>query len=188
MTRALHALATAVVIAAAAWMWHDLPTPDDVYAPFDVHAGMGQQATGRPIAAQVTGVRIGPRIRNQQYPPALIDAVGTWVAVDGEAMSTRADAVPTVELIIGPNTYVPTHRLGFMPMVGALAPGIAVRGPWVFDVPADLVAPGRPNMTLRVWVGDWRQDSRLVFDIPLDGPRVQRSDLIQFGPATQVGT
>ncbi len=52
-----------------------LAGPDDVYAPpFDVDAGMGQQATGRTLTAQVTGVRIGPRIRKQQYRPILVDA------------------------------------------------------------------------------------------------------------------
>ncbi|MCV7359840.1 hypothetical protein [Mycolicibacterium fluoranthenivorans] len=188
MMRALYALATAVVVAAAAWMWHNLPAPDDVYAPFDVDAGMGQQATGRTLTAQVTGVRIGPRIRKQQYRPILVDAVSTWVAVDGEAMTTRTDEVPTVQLLVGPNTYALTQRLGFMPLAGSLAPGITVRGSWVFDVPAELVAPGRGDITVRAWTGDGRQDSRLVFTIGLDDSRVQRTDLIQIPPGTQVGT
>lgn len=188
MKRALSGLASTVVIAAAAWMWHGLPTPDEVYGSFDVHAGTGQRATGDTITAQVTGVRIGPRIQKKQYRPLLVDAVGTWVAVDAEAMTIRADDVPTVELLVGPNTYVPTNRLGFTALTGNLTPGIAVRSSWIFDVPPQLVASGSPPMTLRVWVDDWRQDSRLVITIPLDGPRVQRTDVIPFGPATQVGT
>lgn len=188
MRRALYALASTVVIAAAAWMWHNLPTPDEVYGSFDVHADMGQRATGEPITAQVTGVRIGPRIRKTQYPPALVDALGTWVVIDGEAMTTHADDVPTVDLLVGPNTYVPTNRLGFTALTGNLTPGIAVRSSWIFDVPPDLVAPGAQSITLRIWVDDWRQDSRLVIAIPLDDPRVQRTDVVEFGPATQVGT
>ena len=188
MIRTLHALATAVVIAAAAWMWHNLPTPDDVYAPFDVDAGMGQRAVGHDISAKVTGVRIGPRIHRKQYPPATFDALGTWVAIDAEAMATRTDKVPTVELLVGPNTYATTQRLGFTPLTGNLAPGIDVRSSWIFDVPAELVAPGKGNITVRVWVDDWRLDSRLVFDIGLDDARVQRTDLVEFGPGEQVGT
>ncbi|MGW0163170.1 hypothetical protein ACWDUN_28010 [Mycobacterium sp. NPDC003323] len=188
MKRALTATATAAVIAAAAWMWHNLPTPDDVFAPFDVSVGMGQQAIGYAVSAEVSGVRIGPQVRKEQYRPLVLDAVGMWVVVDGEAMTTRSDEVATVELIVGPNTYRPTHRIGVMPLAGSLAPGIAVRGSWVFDVPADLAAPGRGKMTLRIWVDDWRLDSRLVIDMDLDDARVQRTDQIQIGPATQVGT
>ncbi len=138
------ALATAVVIAAAAWMWHDLPTPDEVYAPFDVpHAGMGQQAIGRPIAAQVARSASARGSWTRRYAPLLLDAVGTWVAVDGEAMSTLADAVPTVELIVGPEhlrAHAPTrvHAAWSAPW-----PRYRVRSAWVFDVPADLVARGR---------------------------------------------
>ncbi len=42
-------------------------------------------------------------------------------------------------------------------------------------------------MTLRVWIGDWRQDSRLVSTSRWTVPRVQRNDHRQFGPAVQVG-
>jgi hypothetical protein len=186
--RVLHLLATAVVIGAAALMWHALPTPDDVYGPFDVDAGMGQQAEGRAITAQVTGARIAPRIR-KPYPSApVVDAVGVWVAIDGEAMTTRTDEVPNVELIIGRNSYVPTERLDFMPLTGRLSPGIAVRSSWVFDVPAELVAPGAQHLTLHVWVGDGRLDSRLVVDVPLTDSRVTRSDLIRLEPTVEVGT
>lgn len=186
--RVLYALATVVVIAAAAVTWHNLPTPDDVYGPFDVAAEMGQQATGRAITAQVTGVRIAPRIRKPHPSAPVLDAVGSWVAIDGEAMTTRTDESPNVELIIGPNSYLPTDRLGVMPLDGNLTPGIAVRNSWVFDVPAELVAPGAQHLTLWVWVGDGRLDSRLVMDVPLDDPRVGRSDLIRLEPAVEVGT
>ncbi|MEH3135528.1 MAG: hypothetical protein PGN30_11065 [Mycolicibacterium neoaurum] len=188
MRRSLTALSTAVVIAAAAWTWHSLPIPDEVFAPFDVEVAMGQQATGAAITAQVDAVRIGPRVRKTQYPPGNVDAVGVWVAVDGAAMTTRSDQVPSVELIVGPNTYVPTSRLGVIPVTGSLAPGIRASGSWVFDVPPDLVAPGRGRITLRMWVGDWRLNSRLVFDIDLTDPAVHRTDLIDIGPGKQVGT
>lgn len=182
----LHILVTAAVIAAAAALWQNLPTPDDVYGPFDVHAAMGEQATGRGIETEVTGVRIAPRIHKTRYPPQMVDAVGIWVAVENEAMTTLAVDVPTVELVIGPNTYVPTSRLGVMNR--ALEPGIRVRGSWVFDVPAELVVPGSPTMSLRVWVGDGRLTSRLVVDVPLDDARVSREDVVALEPETLVGT
>lgn len=185
--RALHAFGTAVVIAGGAFLWHNLPTPDDVYGPFDVHAGLGQKAVGRAISVEVSGARIAPRLRQALGSNPELDAVGTWVAVDAEAVALRSDDVANVELSVGPNTYVPTMRTRVTPMVGALAPGIAVRGPWVFDVPADLMASTR-QMTLRVWVRDGRMDSRLVIDIPLDDQRVSRSDLLVMEPDRLAGT
>lgn len=186
--RVVRAAATASAIGAAALLWHNLPTPDDVYGPFDVDAVMGQQATGRDISATVTGARIAPQIRTERLRAPTLDALGTWVAIDSEAMATRTDAVPRVELVVGPNTYVPTSRLGVLPLTGSLTPGIATRSSWVFDVPAELVAQRGQRMSLRVWVGDGRMDSRLVVDIPLDDSRVSRSDLIVIGPPTQIGT
>lgn len=186
--RALHVVSTVVVIAAAAALWHNLPTPDDVYGPFDVDAAVGQQATGRALTAKVTGVRIAPRIKAARESAPVLDAVGVWVVIDGEAMATRSEESLLSELILGPNTYRRTDRVGFLPLAGVLAPGIAVRGSWVFDVPALLVASDARAMTLRLWVGDGRLDSRLVIDIPLDDPQVSRSDLVRLGPATQVGT
>lgn len=183
----LRAAAVVIVIAAAALVWHKLPTPDDVYGPFDVHAGLQQQAVGRAITAEVGGVRIGPRIRKDRDTAPTLDALGVWVAVDAEAMTTRDDAVANVELLVGPNTYVPTDRLGGM-LSSSLAPGIAMRSSWVFDVPADLVAPRSQSMSLRVWVGDGRMDSRLVIDIALDDPLVTRSDLIVIEPEVLTGT
>ena len=40
-----------VVVAAAALVWHHLPTPTDVYGPFDVHADAGTPAMGRGVKA-----------------------------------------------------------------------------------------------------------------------------------------
>lgn len=188
MTPVVRAMATAVVIAAGAALWQYLPTPDDVYGPFDVTAGMAQQAAGRAIQAEVTGVRTGSRIRKIQTTPVLAEAVGIWVVIDGEAMTTRTVEVPNVELSIGSDIYVPTDRLGFLPLVGALNPGITVRSSWIFDVPAALVGPGAPPMSLRIWVGDGRMDSRLVIEIPQHDSLISRSATIDFERAELTGS
>lgn len=185
---AFHVVATAAVIACAAALWHWLPTPDDVYGPFDVDAGIGEQASGRGIETRITGVRIAPRIDKKQPPRQLIDAVGIWIVVDGEATTTRTVEMPRVELMVGADTYFPTDRVGLFTLKDVLVPGIVLSGAWVFDVPADLVRSGSRPISLRVWFGDGRLDSRLVTDIALDGPHISRGDVVTLEPATKAGT
>jgi hypothetical protein len=54
-------------------------------------------------------------------------------------------------------------------------------------VPPDLTAAGPQNMTLKVWVGDGRLDSRLVVTIALDDPRIQRDELVRLESRTETG-
>jgi hypothetical protein len=102
-------------------------------------------------------------------------------------MATRTTERPHAALVVGPNTYIPTERVGVGPLGVALAPGIAQRGAWVFDVPPDLTKPGPRDMALRVWVGDGRLDSRLVITLRLDDPRVRREQVIQLEPLRESG-
>lgn len=181
--RIAHALATVTVIAAAVALWHRLPSPDDVYGPFDVRAAMGEQAVGRAIEAQVNGARIAPLLGKGRTPA--LQAAGIWVVLDVEVMSRRGFEAPMAELTVGPNTYLPSDRV-LQGLLGSLAAGIAVRDSWIFDVPAELVADAH-QMILRVSVGDGRLDSRLVLPIPLDDQRVVRSALVHLEAGTQVG-
>ena len=48
---ALPALSVVVAVAAAAVVWHNLPTPTDLYGPFDVHGAAGAPAVGRAVTA-----------------------------------------------------------------------------------------------------------------------------------------
>ena len=100
---ALPALSVIFVVAAAAVVWHNLPTPTDLYGPFDVHAEAGSPAVGRAVTATVTAVRIAPQVNSVQ--PA-----GVWVVVDTTLEANRSTGLPHSELIVGPNTYTPTDR------------------------------------------------------------------------------
>lgn len=159
-----------LVVAAAAVVWHDLPTPTDLYGPFDVHAQAGEPARGRAITATVTAVRIAPQVNS-------VPAAGQWVVVDTTMEAVRSTELPHAELAVGPNTYVPTERF-FMQTVGTtISPGITQRGSWVFDVASPLVEPGAGEpLTLRVWVGTQFLGSRLVIEIPADDARISRPD------------
>lgn len=163
-----------IIVAAAALVWHHLPTPTDLYGPFDVRGRADEPVRGRALVATVTSVRISPQVNSVQ-------AAGTWVVVDTTVDATAATTLPHAELIVGPNSYTPSDRF-FGDTLGAeVAPGITQRGSWVFDVAAPLVAAGAPEtLTLRLWAGSDMLDSRLVIDVPAGDPRVDRTDEVDL--------
>jgi hypothetical protein len=176
----------AAATASAAVLWHNLPEPTDIYKPFDVSAAIGQQATGRGITATVTGVRIGPKVHKVSPPSRTEQSVGAWVVVDAVVAATRDFELPHTELIVGPNTYIPSDRLWPDPLGAELEPGIAQRGSWVFEVPTALIAIDATHpISLQIWLGDERLDSRLVIRIPLDDVRVRREDVVALEPVTK---
>ncbi|MGE2731199.1 hypothetical protein ACQI4F_17090 [Mycolicibacterium vaccae] len=162
--RALQAVATIVVIVAAATVWHNLPAPSDVYRPFDVRGSIGEQVSGRMFDLTVTGVRTGQQVKAPRRPA--VTALGRWVVVDAELRATRQFVLPRAELLAGPNTYLPSDRFQFVQLGGELAPLITQQGSWAFDVAPELLDPAA-DLRLRVWSGDSRLDSRLVVEIPM---------------------
>lgn len=169
---ALPALAVVVIIAASAVVWHSLPTPTDVMGPFDVRGEAGAPVIGRGVSANVTGVRITNEVDS-------IKPAGVWVVANAALEGTRSTELPHCDLLVGPNTYTPSDVFFTKAFTGEISPGITQRGSWIFDIAPGLVAPGSEEpMTLRVWVGDGRLDSRLVIDIPLDGSRFSREGAV----------
>ena len=159
-------------VAAAAVVWQNLPTPTDVLGPFDVHADAGTPATGRAVSANVTNVRISRGVDS-------VKPAGVWVVVNTALEGTRSTELPHSELVVGPNTYSPTDVFFTETLMAEISPGITQRGSWVFDVAPVLVEPGSSEpMTLHVWVGDGRLDSRLAIRIPLHGLRFSRVDSV----------
>ena len=151
-----------------------------------MHADVGQQGTGRGITASVTGVRIGPKVHKVSPPARTVESVGTWVVVDAVVAATRDFELPHTELIVGPNTYVALDRFWPAALGAELEPDIAQRGSWAFEVPANLVAAGAVrSISMRLWLGDVRLDSRLVIRIPLDDQRVHRDEVVTLEPVTK---
>lgn len=168
----LTAIAVVVTVAAAAVVWQNLPTPTDVLGPFDVHGDAGTSTTGRAVSATVADVRVTPQVDS-------VKPAGTWVVVNAAIEGTRSTELPHSELIVGPNTYTPTDMFFTDTLMAEISPGITQRGSWAFDVAPALVAPGASDpMTLRVWVGDGRLDSRLAIRIPTHGSRFSRVDAV----------
>ncbi|CAN5363330.1 hypothetical protein BH11ACT6_BH11ACT6_43810 [soil metagenome] len=171
------ALLTVVVIAAAAVVWHDLPVNTEIYAPFDVTAAAGAPVSGRNITATVTGVEIASEIRPENARQARLDASGIWVVVTADVTAIREPGLMRTQLLVGPDTYAQTDRLLPSARLGGLMqPGIVYRGAWVFDVaPAALDAVD--TVTLQVWLGDGRLDSRLSLNISVGD--VDRVDSVE---------
>ncbi|MCV7073127.1 hypothetical protein MJO55_13330 [Mycolicibacterium rufum] len=173
---ALPGLVVVLLVAAAALLWHHLPTPTDLYGPFDVPATAGEPARGRAVTATVTAVRIAPEVEAAQ-------AAGRWVVVDTTMEASGSTGLPHADLLVGPNTYLPTERFFVETLRAPLAPGIVQAGSWVFDVAAPLVEPGAAvPLVLRVWVGSEMLDSRLTIEIPADDPRISRTDTASLAP------
>ena len=177
--RWLTAVGVVITVAAAAVVWQNLPTPTDVFGPFDVHADAGTPATGRGLQAEVTSVRLTPEVDS-------VKPAGIWVVVNTALEGTRSTELPHSELVVGPNTYSPTDVFMVDTLLGEISPGITLRGSWVFDVAPALVAPDSSDpMTLLVWVGDGRLDSRLAIRIPLQGSHVRRVDTVTLDKPTR---
>ena len=176
---ALPALSVVVVIAAATVVWQNLPTPTDLYGPFDVHGEAFAPAVGRAVTATVTAVRIAPQVNSVQ-------AAGQFVVIDTTLEANRNTGLPHSELLVGPNTYTPTDRFFVKTLRAEISPGIKQRGSWVFEVASALLEPvvSEP-LTLRVWVGDAFLDSRLVIRIPADDRRVSRTDAVELEPPVE---
>ena len=167
-------LTTLVAIAAAALVWHALPANTTIYAPFDVRAPIGTPAVGRGVTAKVTAAQLAPVIVDGTSGRR-IPAVGTWLVPTVTLESGPTFEYYHADLLVGPNTYAPSDRL----LTGALLqPGIAEERQWAFDVPRELLDTV-DSAVLRVWVGDGRLDSRLILDIPLNSPRVERADSVR---------
>ena len=175
------AVLTVVAVALAALIWHHLPAPSDIYAPFDVHAGINTEAVGENLSAIVTGAGIASTIQKPSGKP--VAAAGTWLMAATSLDVKNAPVLPRADLQVGPNTYAPTDRL--LSTNGLAQPGLTLRCAWVFDVPVDLLNSVK-SVVLRVWGGDERLGSRLVIDIPLGDASVTRPHAIVVPPAETV--
>ncbi|ANW65138.1 hypothetical protein BCA37_17465 [Mycobacterium sp. djl-10] len=175
-----HLLTVAVVIAAAAFLWHNLPRNSEIYAPFDVTADAGAPATGRNISATVVGTQITPVVQPPSGRPPQLDAAGVWVVVTATVAAVTEPGLLRTELEVGPDTYTPTDRLPPTATAGGtMQPAIDYQGAWVFDVAPD-VLDRVDELRLRLWLGDPRLDSRLVIRIPLSGPQVGFLDRVRL--------
>ncbi|UMB71991.1 hypothetical protein [Mycobacterium paraterrae] len=174
---------TAVLITAAAMLWHHLPVPTQIYAPFDVHGSLGSQVCGRSLAVTVTGVRIAPRAKFPLGPhsTSTMSAAGLWVVVDATVSAVESSTHAAADLVVGANTY----EVSLRPLLGygvRIDPGLPQHGYWAFEAAPELIQPSLAKpFQLRVWPGgENRLSSRVVID--LDNRPPERADLVTVKP------
>lgn len=169
MNRVAAWIATAVLLVAAGLISHFAPPEDAEVAPFVVAGSLGQQLTGRDIAAIAADARLTGRLADS----AGWSAEGIWLVVDLEAMNLvgpsvagldSAGTVRGAHLIVDGRTYRATERTDSM--LGArLFPGIARAGALAFELAAPPDADG--TIVLRLSADDdSRADSVLEISFP----------------------
>jgi hypothetical protein len=181
----------AVLVAAGALLWHHLPVPTQIFAPFDVRGSLGSPVRGHSLTVTATGVRVAPngKFALSEYSTRTVSAIGTWLVVDATVSANEASKLPMADLVVGGNTYQVSLRSPARGFGIHVDPGLPQHGYWAFEVAPELLQPSitRP-LQLRVWSnGDERLNSRLVID--LDNQLLQRAEVIRVkpfdvGPAT----
>ena len=180
---------TAILVAAAALLWHHLPVPTRIYAPFDVHGALGNPVRGHSLAVTVTGVRVAPKgkFAMGKFTSSTKSAAGTWMIVDATMSALSSSEFSSADLMLGGNTY--QLSLSAPPGFGVrVDPGLPQHGHWAFDVAPELLQPSTAKpLQLRVWSGgEERLNSRIV--INLDTRPLERADVVtvksyEVGPA-----
>lgn len=175
---------TAVLVAAAAMLWHHLPVPTQIYAPFDVHGKLGSQVRGRALAVTATGVQIAPKAKFPLGPhsTSTMSAAGLWLVVEATVSADTSSTLVSADLVLGTNTYLVSLRPapGFAVRID---PGLPQHGYWVFDVAPELIQPSVAKpFQLRVWPNaEERLTSRIVVD--LDSQPPARADFVTVKPS-----
>jgi hypothetical protein len=175
---------TAVLITAAALLWHHLPVPTQIYAPFDVNGSLGSPVRGHSLAVTATRVRVAPKgkFALSQYTSQTISPIGRWLVVDATVSAIEASKLPMADLVLGGNTYQPSVRVPARGIGTRVDPGLPQHGYWVFDVAPELIQPSISKpLQLRVWSnGEERLNSRVVID--LDNRPLERDDVVTVKP------
>ncbi|HXS86140.1 MAG TPA: hypothetical protein VN741_10930 [Mycobacterium sp.] len=191
ITRRVALPLTAVLITAAALLWHRLPVPTQIYAPFDVHGSLGSPVRGRTLDVTVTKVRVAPKAKFAlgQRSSSTVSAIGTWLVVDATVSALTSSEFVSADLMLGGNTYQQALRAPARGFGVRVDPGLPQHGYWVFDVAPELI---QPTITgpLQVRVGadsDGRLNDRLVIDLanrPLESSQIMAIKPFEIGPAT----
>ncbi|AMU70432.1 Uncharacterised protein [Mycobacteroides abscessus subsp. abscessus] len=178
----------ALFLSASVFVWRRLPTAPEIQNAFDVHGTAGSTVSGRLFSISVSKVAVAPVVKHTGYFPKQrnIRSLGQWVIIKATVTSLVDAPMANATLEIGDNAYRPDDRLQTSTLDGAgLAPLIPQTGVYVFEVGTEdlnRAASGK----LYISAGEFKWDSRLVVDVPLDPEHAPRASVVAL-PKTVVG-
>ena len=153
------------------------PGEEEAQAPFVVPAAVGEQATGRNLAATITDVRRAVSVAAGGW-----SAEGNWLVVDLEAaavVTERGASITHAVVEVDGVRYSASERPDSLDR-SPLAAGIPLAGSLAFELPEGLEA-GTGVLELALDT-ETRLDSMVVLPLDLaDIPVVDQADLIETG-------
>lgn len=177
-----------VFMSAAVYVWRRLPTAPVIQNAFDVHGTVGNVVSGRLFSILVSKVAVAPVVKHTGYFPKQrnITSLGQWVIIKATVTSLVDAPMANASLQIGDNAYRPDNRLQISTLDGAaLTPLIPQTGVYVFEVGTDDLNRASSG-ELYISYGEFKWDSRLVVEVPLDPENAPRASVVAL-PKTVVG-
>ncbi|WEO75795.1 hypothetical protein BJQ94_10395 [Cryobacterium sp. SO2] len=172
------------ILALAAVVLHTAPDRELQQSAIVVPGAVGEQASGRNIAATVHSVAVTETVTAGNGWAG--STPGVWVVVDLSVQALVDDQgapLGTAVLRVGDSGFSASIRPGDATVAAArLATGIALNGPLMFELPADVVAgaaAGSARLELAA-NSDPRVDSLIVVPIDLSVLEVQPSLDVAF--------
>lgn len=168
--QAAHGLTLVGILTVAGVVLHTAPDRDLQQSPIIVDGILGEQASGRNIAATVHTVTLTESVTAGDGWAGATS--GVWVVVDVTVQAVVNDqraALGTAVLRVGDSSFSASTRPGRATVAAArLATGIPLTGPLMFELPADVAAgAAAAHATLELAANsDPRVDSQIV--VPLD--------------------
>jgi hypothetical protein len=171
---------TVVLLAAAALMWHHMPTKLQTWAPISVNAQVGERAQGRDLAVTVHRVGLARALTTTTSTGELqnVPATAVWLvlAVTYEGLHS-VDPVPKFELEATGRTYTNyVQTLDSFQLVG-----VPERGVIAFELPE---VPRAAVLTATNQVLDkYRNELRAPLDSQITVPIDLSTTAVQSGTA-----
>jgi hypothetical protein len=179
-------VAASALVLLAAGVQLSAPDDDTQQAAFSQRVAIGQQGTGRNVAATVTRVRLARSIHSLEWDGT---TTGVWVVVQLKMSTVLTATGPDAVLRIGGVDYDASDRPGSEALNSlTLQPGLPYSGALLFEVPRSAVASLAARQAIvRVFVArDPALDSSIEFTSDLRDADI-RSSVTLEAPVRSTG-
>ncbi len=184
MTRLAAGAGAAALIVLAFAVARTEPGEGVSFAPFVSRVEQGQLGEGRDVQAVVDRAVLADVVEVGSWTG---ETTGVWLVVDARMATTESPGLAAAELRVGDRMWRPSTRpsSGALQMT-ALAAGLPMRGSFVFELPAELLAePVAAHAVLQLATDT---DSRLqsVVELELDLVAMPHEHRLELNRAERV--